>query len=67
MEPKVGLRLNTVQYGDGRIFAVDKLNDIVYIEWDRAWAFPDSKVPARKRAHEGQWVREWAEVIGARA
>lgn len=67
MELKVGLRLNTVQYGDGRIFAIDKVNEVVYIEWDKAWAFPGSKVPARKRAHHVAWVREWAEVIGARA
>lgn len=50
----VGRRISTPTWGAGRIFAVDKLNQIVYIEWDTPWTHRTG----RKRAHHLKWVQD---------
>lgn len=54
----VGRRIWNPRWGSGRIFAVDKLNDIIYVAWDQPW----SKHGACKRAYAGDFVRKWCEV-----
>jgi hypothetical protein len=58
----VGRRISSTRWGAGRIFAIDKLNEIVYVEWDTPWANPNSEQPARKRAHHRKFIATWCEV-----
>ena len=54
----VGRRIINNRWGHGRIFAIDKLNDIAYVEWDAPW----TKHGACKSAHTGEFIRVWCEV-----
>jgi hypothetical protein len=61
----VGRKITSNRWGGGRIFAIDKHNDIVYVEWDKPWAYPDSPRPARKAAHTGDWIRNHCSEVSS--